>query len=285
MSKKQMLYVLFVVVCLAFLILAVAERSRFPLFNRVVTAIILPVESGLTSLGHTGDNVRGYWRALTVLQEENAKLKKEVEELRSATIDVVAIEAENRQLRELLQYKQRHNTQQTVAARVIARNFGNVSDTIYIDAGEDKGIKRDMAVVNNGLIGVVDEVYGGYARVLLITSPRCRVGARVLRLDSRAIGVTGGTNSADGKLRMEHIYRQASVNEGDTVVTSGISGNHPENILIGVVTSVHADELDLSKQAEILPTADVADVEQVLVVTAFTPEPKVKIANEGGQAK
>lgn len=285
MSKKYMLYVLFVFVCLAFLILAVAGRSRFPLFNRVVTAIILPVESGITSLGHLSDDSRGYWHAMTVLQEENAQLKKEVDELRSANINMVSIEAENRQLRELLQYKEEKPSQTTVTARVIARNFGDLRDTIYIDAGNDKGVKQNMAVVNNGLVGIVDEVYGGYARVLLVTSPRCRIGARVLRLDSRAIGVTAGTNSTDGKLRLEHIYRTASIKEGDTIITSGISGNHPENILIGVVKSVGMDELDLTQQAEILPTADIADVEKVLVITAFTPEPQIKIANEGGLAR
>lgn len=285
MSKKYMLYVLFVFVCLAFLILAVAGRSRFPLFNRVVTAIILPVESGITSLGHLSDDSRGYWRAMTVLQEENAQLKKEVDELRSANINMVSIEAENRQLRELLQYKEDKPSQTTVTARVIARNFGDLRDTIYIDAGENKGIKQNMAVVNNGLIGIVDEVYGSYARVLLVTSPRCRIGARVLRLDSRAIGVTAGTNSSDGKLRLERIYRTASIQEGDIIITSGISGNHPENILIGVVKSIGMDELDLTKQAEVLPAADIADVEKVLVITAFTPEPKIKIANEGGLAR
>ena len=285
MSKKNILYVLVALTCVALLILAVAGRSRFPLFNRMVTAIILPVESGLTSLGHTSDNARGYWQAMTVLQEDNAKLKKEVEELRNSNINMVSIEAENRQLRELLGYKDANRSQTTIAARVIARNFGDLRDSIYIDAGADKGIKRDMAVVNNGLVGVVDEVYSGYARVLLITSPRCRVGARVLRLDSRAIGVTGGTNSTDGKLRMDHVYRGASIREGDTIITSGISGNHPENILIGVVTSVHLDELGILQQAEVMPSADVADIEHVLVVTAFTPEPKVRIANEGGQAK
>lgn len=285
MSKKGMLYALGALICLAMLILALAGRSRFPVFNRMITAIILPVESGLTSLGHTSDSVRGYWKAMTVLQEENEKLKKDIDELRSANIQMVSIEAENRQLRELVNYKEAHRTQKTIAARVIARNFGDLRDTIYIDAGEDKKIARNMAVVNNGLVGIVDEVYGGYSRVLLITSPRCRIGARVLRLDSRAIGVTNGSNSIDGKLMMNHIYKDASVKEGDTIITSGISGNHPENIIIGVVTSVHLDEVGLAKQAEIQPTADVADVEQVLVVTAFTPEPKIKLANEGGQAE
>lgn len=285
MSKKNMLCVLCAFICLALLVLALAGRSRFPVFNRVVTAIILPVESGLTSLGHLSDDTRGYWRAMTVLQEENKQLKKENEELRSANINMISVEAENRQLRELVNYKTAHVSETTVAARVIARSFGDLRESLYIDAGQDKRIARNMAVVNNGLVGVVDEVYPSYARVLLLTSPRCHVGARVLRLDSRALGIVAGTSNSDGRLVMEHIYRDASIRKGDTVVTSGISGNHPMNILIGVVSDVKLDDLGLSLQAEVRPTADVNDVEQVLVVTSFTPEPKIKTDFEGGQAQ
>ena len=46
---------------------------------------------------------------------------------------------------------------------------------MYINIGKDAGLKREMAVLNgSGLIGVIDEVYDDYAKVLLITSARCK---------------------------------------------------------------------------------------------------------------
>ena len=180
-----MLVALFILVLFSMLAMAVAGRSRFPLVNRAVAAVVLPVESMLTRLGNAGDGVRGYWKALTVMQSENAKLKQENIELRNANIQMASMYAENRQLRGLLEYKEQHKSQKVVAAKVIARSFGDLRDCIYIAAGKDRGLAPDMAVVNGGLVGVVDEVYDDYARVLLLTSPRCRVGARVLRADSR----------------------------------------------------------------------------------------------------
>lgn len=283
MNKRVMLCVLFVVVMLAMLAMAIAGRSRFPLVNNAVATVVLPVESGLTSLGAAGDGVRGFWRALTVLQSENKKLKEENTELRSANIQMASLFAENQQLRALLDYKEQHKTQKVVAAKVIARNFGDMRDCIYIEAGEDKGLKPDMAVVNGGLIGVVDEVYKDYARVLLLSSPRCRVGARVLRADSRAVGVVGGSVSAKDSLLLEHVFREASLREGDIIVTSGYSGSHPADVLIGKVTAVRMDSVGLLQEASVQAAADIADVEQVLVITAFTPEPKIVL--EGGQAK
>lgn len=282
MNKKVMLVALFILVLFSMLAMAVAGRSRFPLVNRAVAAVVLPVESMLTGLGNAGDGVRGYWKALTVMQSENAKLKQENIELRNANIQMASMYAENRQLRGLLEYKEQHKSQKVVAAKVISRSFGDLRDCIYIAAGKDRGLAPDMAVVNGGLVGVVDEVYDDYARVLLLTSPRCRVGARVLRADSRAVGVAGGVSGKD-KLLLEHIYREASLREGDIIVTSGYSGSHPADILIGKVTATHMDSVGLLQEADIVPAADIADVEQVLVIVGFTPEAKIVL--QGGQAK
>ena len=154
---------------------------------------------------------------------------------------------------------------------------GQIDDLIW---------KREMAVLNgSGLIGVIDEVYDDYAKVLLITSARCKVGARVLRVDSRAIGVVNGRSGIRDTLIMEHIFREANVKKGDVVVTSGYSGSHPENILIGTVADVRLSNVGLLQEADVVPAADVADVEHVLVITHFTPEPKVDRKLQGGQAK
>lgn len=282
MNKKVMLGVLAVLILLAMLAMAVAGKSRFPLVNKAVSFVVLPVENVLTNMGTAGDGVRGYWKALTVMQTENEQLKQENAELRSANIQMATLFAENQQLRALLEYKEQHKTQKVLATRVIARNFGDLRDCVYIDAGKDKGLAPDMAVVNGGLVGVVDEVYDNYARVLLLTSPRCRVGARVLRADSRAVGVAGGASGGD-KLLLEHIYREASLRDGDIIVTSGYSGSHPADILIGKVTATRMDNVGLLQEADVAPTADIVDVEQVLVITGFTPEPKIVL--QGGQAK
>ena len=108
MNKKVMLAALFVMVLLSMLAMAVAGRSRFPLVNRAVSAVVLPVESVLTGIGNAGDGVRGYWKAMTVLQSENAKLKQENIELRNANIQMGSMYAENQQLRALLEYKEQH---------------------------------------------------------------------------------------------------------------------------------------------------------------------------------
>lgn len=287
MKKQNMLCFLVVIVLSSMLAMAIAGKSRFPIINGIVSAIVLPVEAGLTVLGHGADNTRDYWRALTVLGEENKQLKQENIELRNSNIRMGSLYAENLQLRQLLDYKEKNPHQKLVTADVIARHFGDQKDIMYISVGADKGIKENMAVVNGGLVGIVDKVYGSYARVLLVTSPDCRISSRVLRISSRAVGLAEGLGEANGTILMGRIARDASVNEGDVIVTTGYSGSHPADILIGHVTKISKDTAGLLQEAQVKPAADVANVEHVMVITEYTPAPPKELysGEHGGTGK
>lgn len=287
MKKQNMLCILMVIVLSGMLAMAIAGKSRFPVINGIVAAVVLPVEEGVTALGHGADGIRDYWRALTVLAEENKQLKNENKELRASNIRMGSVYAENLQLRELLSYKEKNPHQKLEPAYIIARHLGEQKDVVYISAGADRGIKENMAVVNGGLVGIVDRVYSSYARVLLVTSPDCRISSRVLRFSSRAAGLTEGMGESNGNLVMGRIARGASVNEGDLIVTTGYSGYHPADILIGHVTSVAKDTAGLMQEAIIKPAADAASVEHVLVVTEYTPAPPKELysGEHGGTAR
>ena len=284
MSKKGMLGALFFLITIGMMSLAISGKSRFPVVNSGVAMVVLPFEKAANFMAHTCDGLRGYWQALTTLQGDNERLQKENKELRNANIKMAAIFSENQQLRRLLNYKEQHQSQTVVPAKVIARDFGSLRDSLYIDIGKDKGLTKEMAVVDGtGLIGIVDQVYDDYAKVLLITSSQCRIGAIVLRHDSRAVGITNGKGDAGDDLLMRHIYREADIKEGDIIVTSGYSGYHPANILVGKIVAKRMDEVGLLQEAEVRPATDIVDVESVLVITSFTPEPKIDV--QGGQAK
>lgn len=284
MSKRSMLSVLVSLILGAMLVLAVAGGRRFPLVNRVMATVFLPVEDAINAMLHGGDEAREFWRALTELRVKNKQLAKENQELRNAHVDMVALIRENANLHRLLNYKESHKTQKFVAAKVVAKNFGDLRDTVYIDAGQAQGIAVDNAVVTEkGLVGIVDEVYDEYARVLLVTSINCRVGARAVHVGYDSSGIVHGVHETENILAMEHISREAVVDEGDLVVTNGYSGKHPENILIGEIASVQMDAAGLMWEADVELAEKVVGLEQVLVIVDFAP--KLKTVSRGGRKK
>lgn len=270
MSKKSVLAVMTVAIAFLLLALAVQGRARLPWLDRVIVAIAAPVNEKLVAVSNNADSVRNFFAALTTMQEENKKLKTEVETLRYANIQMAEIWAENQRLSNLLQYKNDAKNLKLQTAKVIGKNIGDIKDTVLINLGSNAGLRENMAVVNaSGLVGIIDETYPDASRVLLITSPRCKAGGIVLRANSRVVGVVNGLAGGDAVLQMSNMARDADIVEGDIIVTSGFGGNHPGGLVIGTVSEVSLNVGGLLKQSKIVPTVDFGRLEEVMVVTDY----------------
>ena len=270
MSKKSVLAVMTVAIAFLLLALAVQGRARLPWLDRVIVAIAAPVNEKLVAVSNNADSVRNFFAALTTMQDENNKLKTEVETLSYANIQMAEIWAENQRLSNLLQYKNDAKNLKLQTAKVIGKNIGDIKDTVLINLGSNAGLRENMAVVNaSGLVGIIDETYPDASRVLLITSPRCKAGGIVLRANSRVVGVVNGLAGGDAVLQMSNMARDADIVEGDIVVTSGFGGNHPGGLVIGNVSEVSLNVGGLLKQAKIVPAVDFGRLEEVMVVADY----------------
>jgi rod shape-determining protein MreC len=123
------------------------------------------------------------------------------------------------------------------------------------------------ALTGQGLIGRIVDVSATAARILLITDRDSAVSARLQ--SSRAQGSVQGQLS--GNLRMTMIPLDAGVQVGDLVITSGLGGNFPADLPIGVVTSSRQVEAELFQEAEVTSLNNFDTLEFVLVMTSFEP--------------
>ena len=70
---------------------------------------------------------------------------------------------------------------------------------------------------------------------------------------------------------MDYIPQDADVSVGDEVITSGLGGNFPKNLIIGQVVEVNKRDFDMYQQAVVRPTVNFDRLEFVLVITNFQP--------------
>ena len=244
--------------------------SRFPVVNSVITAISRPFNFVVSGVGGGFKGTGNYLSSKSTLEKENTALKKENEQLRQANAELMGMKAENERLGKLLKFTNRHAKWKMTPARIISRDLGDYKDVILIDKGKSDGLQMNMPVVNaSGLIGIIDGVYPSMAKVLLLSSPRSRIGGLNLRGDSRAAGIVNGLGGPDLMLEMRNLSRNADLLPGDTIVTSGYSGYHPEGIIIGTIEDVQMDAGGLTKTASIAPAADYAHLEEALVITNY----------------
>ncbi len=122
-------------------------------------------------------------------------------------------------------------------------------------------------VTQQGLVGRVAAVTASAARVQMITDPGSAVNVYLQSNETNLI-LRG---SLTGELELNLIPQDLEIPQGDIVLTSGIGGNYPPDILIGQVVSLLTQETDLFQTATVQPAIDYSTLQAVLVIVNYRP--------------
>jgi rod shape-determining protein MreC len=177
----------------------------------------------------------GGFRDLANLRAENARLREEHQRLLQWQAVARRLDAENQQLRQLLNLAPDPRAR-FLTARVVSVSGGAFVRSVLIAAGERDGVRKNQAVLSGeGLVGRVSEVGERSARVLLMTDINSRIPVFVERTRERA--VLAGDNS--DRLRLLYLPEEQAATVGDRIITSGHGGVFPPGLPIGdILTAV-----------------------------------------------
>jgi rod shape-determining protein MreC len=207
-------------------------------------------------------------RDVAALRQQNAEYVAEIARLQAQVIELQNKVAQTDTLAALVDFSRSNPTNSYKAAAVIGRDSSPFLRFVIINRGSNDGIRQGMPVVTNqGLVGRVDAVISGASRVQLITDPSSLVS--VFLQNSEADAIMKG--SVSGELTLEMLSQDAKVQEGDVVLTSGLGGEYPPDLLIGQVGNVRKRESDLFQEATVQPVVDFSRLEIVLVIVNFRP--------------
>lgn len=207
-------------------------------------------------------------RDMVSLRQRNTELESEVAKLQSQVINLQQQVTETNILSALVDFARANPEYSYTAATVIGRDPSPFLRYVIINIGSNEGILPGMPVVTDkGLVGRVDAVISEAARVKLITDASSQVNVRMQASNAEAILV----GSLTGDLSLEMIPQDTTEQVGDVVLTSGLGGNYPPNILIGQLVSIRKLEYELFQQAVVQPNVNFSLLQFVLVITNFKP--------------
>jgi rod shape-determining protein MreC len=205
---------------------------------------------------------------MTVLRQRNAELESQVSQLQSQVIDLQNQISDVEVLSALLDFARAHPDNKYLGATVISYDPSPFLHYVVINRGSDAGVRRGMPVVTSqGLVGRITAVTAGAARVQLINDPSSHINVRLKPTDAEAI-LSG---SLTGEVTLDNIPQDATLQTGDLVLTSGLGGDYPSDLLIGQVTGVRHRAYELFQSASVQPVVDFTKLEIVLVITNFNP--------------
>lgn len=208
------------------------------------------------------DSITSPFKRIFLKEEENIRLKEELNNLLKEQQKYREALLENKRLRELLSLKEKEHRYVT-AARVIARGTDQWSNTFVLDKGLLDGVTKDMiAITHRGLVGKISSVSDSYSTLLLLTDINFSSAARLQ--ESRIEGVLSGTGFR--KCLLKYIPHEEKVEKGNTVITSGLDSLFPQGIPIGYVSKVNKKGTGLFQDIEVLPFEDTAKIEELVII-------------------
>lgn len=199
------------------------------------------------------------------LKRENERLAVEVERLRIMSQKYSQSLDENNKLRKLIEFKQAAPFKMT-AARVIRRVSTTWWNTMIIDKGLLDGITTDSPVISAvGLIGKTGKMESHMTEVILLTDEMCRVSAKIDGTLEQGI-ISGERAGLEMRpdLKLRFLNRNALINPGTNVISTGEGGVFPAGLLIGRVKRF--ENKDISGEAVVEPAVDFSVLEHVFVV-------------------
>ena len=207
-------------------------------------------------------------RDVASLRQRNAELEEQNAQLETQIIDLQSQLREAEVLYALLDFARSRPENVYKAAAVIGRDPSPFLHYVIIDRGSDDGLRYGMPVVTaQGLVGRVAAVTSSASRVQLITDPGSIVNVR-LKTGQSEVQLVG---SITGDLTLEMVPQDINLAAGDLVLTSGIGGTFPADILIGQVISTRKIETDIFQTASVQSAVDFTNLRAVLVITNFRP--------------
>lgn len=259
--KTASLATIFIVISLVLVMMD--RRDMLVPLREGLSSVVSPVSEGFARVAR-GPDFR------TDLEKQLERTQQEADALRAENANLQAQLAEFQSLDSAIQAEARRPELDFVAATVIGQDPTGKQKFIMINKGSADGIEVGMAVTDpNYYVGQVVEVWDNQAKIMFIIDSSARVGAQLL--DSQADGIVVGQWQVGGRLTMQNVDRDADVEDGEVVITSGVLTTEtrgvPPNIIIGTVFGEPTEAARSNEVSwEVRPAVDFDKLRTVWVV-------------------
>ncbi len=242
--------------------------AALPNLAGIITA---PFRSASANLSESVQRWTDYFAGFDALEEENRQLKRQIAKMEETVRQAQADREENVRLREVAELREQRRDLHLESARVLVQDASNWYSLLTINKGTAHDVVvGDCVVTEEGyLLGVVTEAGLNWSTVRTILDSETSIGAMVFRSGGSVLAQGDFALMGEGRLRLGYLGADPDVVAGDLILTSGLGGYYPSQLVIGYVEEIRASDNGLSQYAVLRPEAELEGLIQVFVVTGF----------------
>ena len=242
-------------------------NEKMSFIQNGVSLITIPIQNTFAFVKDKINNNDQEISDIDSLKNENKELRDENTKLKEAERELEVLKSENNTLKDYLNLKNKYADYSTIPAYIVERTYSNYDKIVIINVGSKDGIDINMPVISeSGLVGHVISVTENSAKVQTIIDTASTVSSTISTADESIL--VKGTISNNEQLKASSIPANATVLQGDAVVTSGLGGIYPKGILIGTIKEIVNTKNQTDRYANIQTATNFNTLQTVLVLTA-----------------
>ena len=239
--------------------------------QELLSVVLTPLQKVTSALSGGAASVWEKYTSIDDVMDRNEQLEAENAELRQQMVDYDRIKAENDAYKALARIQDTNSEASYVSAFVIGRDPLDEFGGFTLDQGSTDGVAVNDAIISDRgyLLGVVVEVDATSCKVMTILHPSFNAAGVISRTRENGI-ITGSADyAADGQCVLTNLDRATEARKGDQVITTGLGGVFPANLLVGTVQEVVPEQRRKSSSTVILEGDDPRTVTPVFIVTGY----------------
>ena len=239
--------------------------------QEILSVAVAPFQRAAAAVSNGVSSLWEKYTNIDAILEENEKLTAENAELRGQMVDYDKLKAENEAYKALTNIQEQHPEMSYVSSFVIGRDPLDSFYGFTLDQGSLDGVEANDAITSDEgyLLGVVTEVDLTSCKVMTILHPSFNAAGVVSRTRDNGI-ITGSADyAADGLCVLSNLSRSTLTKANDQVITTGLGGVFPPDVLVGVVQELVPEASGKSTIAVLKPGADPRTVKHVFIITNY----------------
>jgi len=239
--------------------------------QEILSVAVAPFQRAAAAVSNGVSSLWEKYTNIDAILEENEKLTTENAELRGQMVDYDKLKAENEAYKALTNIQEQHPEMSYVSSFVIGRDPLDSFYGFTLDQGSLDGVEANDAITSDEgyLLGVVTEVDLTSCKVMTILHPSFNAAGVVSRTRDNGI-ITGSADyAAEGLCILSNLSRGTLTKANDQVITTGLGGVFPPDVLVGVVQELVPEASGKSTIAVLKPGADPRTVKHVFIITNY----------------
>ena len=245
--------------------------STSSVLRNAAGVVASPFRAAASGVSGWFEDKRHYYQDYTDLLAENKALREEVAELRAGAQQAERDREENARFRELIGLREQRRDFVFESAKVLERSVSNWTRTVTLGKGTVHGVAVNNVVVSSEgyMIGVVTEVGANWCTVQTVIDTDTELGALLFRTGDVVIAEGDFALMHENRLKVTYLPADTALLVGDYIMTSGLGGYYPSNIVIGTVESVEVGDSGIAQYAVLKPLVDFDELTEVFIIKSF----------------